>query len=415
MENILSLSTPNSRQQIAEKIAQIAACLAIAFIPYSIALYHVASAIAIVGLLFSDNVKDKLIWALRHPIVQAGLLFFGFCLLYSVLSPVPFATAKNGLHRYSKLLYLIPLLPPFREARWQRYALNVFLISIGITVFITYLKYFGLSHIGNPEFDTYKLNHIETSYLVAFATFVLMHRTIESGFSKLYAALTTMFFFQLFFINMGNTGYLIFFVLLNLFVWQKYGFKLLLGAILITPMLFWGLQLLSPNFSLRAAKVYQDSTAAFAHQNDVSSSAIRIEFLRNGTEIVKERPFGIGFGTFVTTYAARFPDSYSANRFGHPHNEYLYIAMQISLVGLALFLFWCWKVLQTSFNLPLENRMLTQGLLVTFMVGALVECVYTRTQTGFAYIFLLAALSGSFTKKLNNTENHNDNFSSSKI
>jgi len=120
-----------------------------------------------------------------------------------------------------------------------------------------------------------------------------------------------------------------------------------------------------------------------------SSSGLRIEFYRNTLEIIAEHPVaGVGTGGFPAAYAARVrgTDMLATH---NPHNEYLHIAAQLGLIGLAamvLMLVVQWRVAR---RLPsaLESG-LARGLVLAMTLGCLFNSMLLDHAEGLFYAWL---------------------------
>ena len=129
----------------------------------------------------------------------------------------------GALHKYLKLGYFILILPLCMDREWRERAISAFLLAITITVVLSYLLqythlYLGKTH--SPQFIFH--SHIETSYFVAFSTYVLVHRALHGQHYRwLCWLLAAIFTFHEFFINDGRTGWVVYFGLVILFFIQQ--------------------------------------------------------------------------------------------------------------------------------------------------------------------------------------------------
>jgi O-antigen ligase len=131
-----------------------------------------------------------------------------------------------------------------------------------------------------------------------------------------------------------------------------------------------------------------------------TSTGLRLEFYRNTVAIIRDHPLlGVGTGGLPKAYADRVRGS-GANEARHPHNEYLHIAAQIGLPGLAVLLWlfvlqWC---VAPRLDSPLE-RHLARALVLTIATGCLFNSFLLDHTEGLLYAWLTAVLYGGLQSR----------------
>jgi O-antigen ligase len=124
-----------------------------------------------------------------------------------------------------------------------------------------------------------------------------------------------------------------------------------------------------------------------------TSTGLRLEFYRNTLAIIREHPLlGVGTGGFPKAYADRVQAA-EADLTRNPHNEYLHIAAQTGLAGLAalLWLFLLQWITAPRLTEPLE-RHLARALVLTIAVGCVFNSFLLDHTEGLMYAWLTALL-----------------------
>jgi len=129
------------------------------------------------------------------------------------------------------------------------------------------------------------------------------------------------------------------------------------------------------------------------------SNRQRIELWNKSIDIIKDYPvFGIGIGQFESMH-----DKYNFSkeaRFGHPHNDFLNVAVNSGLIGLVSFLI-IWVIFFKNilkryyYSLNKENLILNLKLgsafaVSGFLIAGLFQCFYTDLETGILWWFFTA-------------------------
>src|SRR5262249_11400520 len=129
-----------------------------------------------------------------------------------------------------------------------------------------------------------------------------------------------------------------------------------------------------------------------------SSVGMRLSFLYESVRLIKEKPF-FGHGTAVFPHVYKPPympkfiyEDLKKEVLRDPHNTYANVTLQIGLLGLIVFLGWLFTHFLESRNLPLIEKRLVQGLILTFIIGSNFEDGLLRTRICTFYITILLIL-----------------------
>lgn len=370
-------------------------------IPLSIAATNIAVGLAILLLLaefFLLSIDYKKNWHIlrAHPVVWLALALFSFMLLAMFYSPVTFAEMGKMLLKYRELL-LIPLfILLINNAKSRQLGLYAFLGGMGLTLILSYLIMWTGWEIGKGTVENpfvFK-NHITQGILMSLAAYFLAIQSLQQpqwrGL-RIIAILLAMY--NIIFMTQGRTGYLVLASLMLLLIYQLYHWRGFIIGIIAISILSTISYTYSDHVKTRINKIFENVTAYEQGQSE-TSIGLRIEFYKNSLQLIAKHPFlGTGTGSFHQTYTT-FATSQNMLTTDNPHNEYLMIAIQWGLIGLSLFislLYWAW---QQANRLSIEKKWMTQGLVITIVVGCLVNSLLLDFTEGHAFVFLLSVFLG---------------------
>jgi O-antigen ligase len=210
--------------------------------------------------------------------------------------------------------------------------------------------------------------------LVAFAAyaFALYARAQTDKFRRwCLVALALIAAHNVVFVVFGRTGYLVIAALFVYFFVVTFGRRGLLLITFIATATFVAAYTTSSTFQQRIdVSVQQFQNWQPGKPSDTSVGS-RLEWYSNSLKIVAGRPlFGAGTGSFAEAYAAAVrgtPMSETTN----PHNEYLLIAIQIGLVGLACLIYLFYAEWRLAARLAPLYRDLARGLVLMMVIGCM--------------------------------------------
>ncbi len=313
-------------------------------------------------------------------------ILFSSYILFSSLVIAPFKHGSAYLLENYLLYFLIFILTSNLKIRkeWIYY----WLISAFISSIVGFFQYLGPRHyvvstFGNPNFFA---GHILMPMCIGFSLLFsndfkdeqkfltlifLIFGTITLTFTKSRAAITGLLF-----------GFATVFFILNKekkIKWVGY------------LILFFTLLLLSPI-------IYREFIAN-----------IRYYIWAGTINLIKHRPFtGWGFGQFIFYYfyfrkREYFLQPEATPITNHAHNEYLEICSELGVIGLLLFLFFIYLIINKYFkkNSKIENRIIAgfAGGIVAVMVDNIFSTNLRNPSTAMYFWFLLGVLNNPNNKK----------------
>ncbi len=364
-------------------------------IPVSVALDNILISLIAVLWLLSGGWRDKAAAIRQNPVAIAALLLFGLLAVGTLYND-----GNSGvLFKYIDLLLIPVFLTLFQDATTRRRALLVFCAAAVASVIVSHLAYMNLlAHSSllpreqiNPNGFKASITH---SLIVAFAAylFALLARSERNKKLRMsYIALALFEAHNVVFMTWGRTGYLVLAILFLYFFVVSFGRRGLILITVIAAATFSTAYITSTSFQQRMNDFARQLMLWKPGEPSRDSVGERLEFYTNSLQIIRQQPLlGSGTGSFPEVYA-RAVAGRSMLATVNPHNEYLLIAVQIGLVGLAslIYLF----VRQWRYAGELKEpfyRDLARGLVLTFVVGCAFNSLLLDHTEGLLFAWLSA-------------------------
>lgn len=347
--------------------------------------------------LLRGELRIKISQMLLEPVTRAILLFVGVFVVASFYSTAPWSDIRIALGKMSKWLYLPFLVCALQPSKHRRWVLNAFLGSMMLTLFLAMLKIYGGISLWSVRFTdacVFK-DHIFTNLMMSFAAFLLAHKALHTSHAWMRAGfllLCTTSIYYVLFMSEGRSGYVILALLWVFFSIQtqkgKYramGITSLIVLLIVAGLYFSNfqrrlLQMAHTASMVNMTKTYEDRSI---HQ--------RLSYIENTVALFKIHPWlGFGTGSFKTAY-----EQYALNRTwpmtANPHNEYLNIAVQCGVLGLAALLWLFYVLYKSTQALKMPEYYYAQGLLGIMVVGCMGNAWLMDFTSGYFFIVLLAA------------------------
>lgn len=329
-----------------------------------------------------------------NPVALGSLALYVLFVLGLSYSTAPLPEAVRALMKYRELL-LIPLyISVMQDPKWQRLGYYGFLgVMMGVIV-LSYGQYLGWlpSRGSGQEYTVFK-GSIAGAIFLAFTVFAFAHEWLcaQRRWRWWWGICFVAGTHNLFFMYPGRTGYLVFFALMGLLLFQLARWRGLLLASLGVCLIATGLFFTSTPFTQRLLEVHSD-IEQFRQGQTATAVGERLVYYRYTAELVARHPLlGTGTGSFAHEYA-RLATEKQMPATGNPHNEYLLVMTQLGGVGL-LGLLGLWGLQwRLSGRLDPKARQIAQGVLVTMAVGCLFNSLLLDTSEGHFYAFMTAVL-----------------------
>lgn len=376
------------------RLSQIFAIGTAFMLPISTAGLMILFSATVLCSLLAGNWHEKYLILRYNPMALMFIIFFALFLIGLSYTSAPMTVGLHTVIKYSKFLLGFFLFSTFRHEKTANFAFFAFLLAATLTLIFSFIKFFSHWDILNRfAFDSgvFK-DHIFTGFLLAFASycFAIFAFSIKNAWRWLFVVLFFAAAFNVLFINLSRSGYVVLFGLLLLLAWQQFAWKGLLVGLLISFFLCSSLLFLPANFKERF-NLAQSEITQFKHGNFTTSIGLRLEFYHNSFRLFKEHPWiGTGTGSFTQDYLTVVKNKQFATQ--NPHNEYLNIAVQFGLIGIIILLGLFFVHAWTSFRLQGLHQYFAQAVLVSIGIGSLFNSWLMDVTQGCFYVFFTALL-----------------------
>lgn len=381
------------------KLAIVAAFLAGVGIPVSLALENIAAGLIVLAALLTPALWRQLPAISRKPFVLACLAFYGLFVLGALWSPEPlerivWMLTKLRAYLCAPLIFAVFLLLPARRAFFWGQTLGT-LASL--------LLSFAMAAIGKPfwqgvpgDWAVFHSHAYHNYYLalLAFGLLVLLVTGELAGRWKLAAwtviALCTVN--ALFFVH-GRTGQAVFLLLLALVpvLWRwKLGLGVALFGLLVgLPSLY----LASSSLRAGVIKAKIEVSQFIENPRQGTSVGVRLNFYRSALQLIAEKPFfGHGTGSVTSEYQKLAQQDQSAVATSNPHNDYLWIAVELGLAGAITLLGMLVAMVIQARHCAQPERWLCIGFALSMAISTLANSFFMDNITGLGFVLTTCAL-----------------------
>jgi hypothetical protein len=258
---------------------------------------------ALLAWLFSGGLLVRWMILRNNTFVHATILMFFLFVLGSFYSSGTLEDILYQLHKYGKILFILPAITLVQDEKWKKIGINIFCISMLITLFLSIVSSiwpltFVKGSSGGPSGNHYVFrDHIAQNLMMSFFVLIMFVRAMLSENNKIkfiYIMVGMIAIFDILFLVLGRTGYvsLALNLLVFLFFLKKWKEKILALSI------FFVIIVMALQYSSGLNSRINIAVDEFKnhHSSDLSSVGQRMEFLKKSIELIKERPL-TGFGT----------------------------------------------------------------------------------------------------------------------
>lgn len=368
------------------------------FIPLSPTIKSVFLVASLTFILCTPYYNKHLITAFSTLWARAALLFFAFVLLACLWSPASYSIQGSAIGKYCKLLYLPVLALAFIEPRVRSLSVHSYLLVMVITCVISILKFYG--YIASTEPGEVVYNYIITGFMMSLSTYLAAYyMTKAKGWPRLaYLAIVLLTSYQVFFVNRGRTGYIVYFVLISLLFMQTFSIKKALLSILGVLGLIGLIYTQSNTMQMRVHDLMSD--VKYLQQDQKNTSlGYRIQFHDFARSLFNAHPIiGVGTGGYKYYFVKDNPVPSWGTGTSDPHGQYWMILSELGLVGLALFVIFLGSLLLSSLQLK-ESRPILLGVLTSFCLGSFSDSLFCYSTIGYLLVVFSALSFGELLQK----------------
>ncbi len=383
--------------QQAGRFCIIATCF---FIPLSTSFMGLFAALSVLFWLLSGDLKKFPDLLTTSPAIQASSLLFLLFLIGMFYSPAGWEEIIDNLKKYRELVY-IPLVISLMNGhpRDRRRAVIAFAAGCITLLLVSYGMSAGL--LPTDRYGNSLVYHITHNFFMAILAFGAAHALCETGERKgrlFWAAVLAATVINILYFAPGRTGMITFLFLILLFIRQRASWKTGLLSLVLFALAVGGVFATSPSFSgrMQAAiteiRTYRPGMAR-------TSMGQRLDWWYDSWQLIRQEPiFGHGTGSFALTHDELIRKA-RVKPTDNPHNEYLFIGVQLGLVGMAAFLGLFIAQWYSSLHMQGVERWLLQGVIFSMALGCLANSFLFDSHQGHYFAFLSGVLLSSPEKR----------------
>jgi lipopolysaccharide cholinephosphotransferase len=371
-------------------------------LPISKSGEEISLIMAITPLIILPEYRKRIGEVLREPWCKLLIIFCLFFIISCLWSPATTQEKIIVLRKYMKFLYLPVLVVAFRVTQAQKLALNAFISAMLIICIISIAKHheYLLSFFLDPDPGTIFLNHIITGIMMAMAAYLAAYFFIQEESRRRYVWMVLWFLFsyQIFFVNTGRTGYIIYICLSAIFMIQFYSWKQLIIGVLCSSTLLSVIFFNSPIMRAGLLELTQ-SVQNYQHQKD-TSLGFRLQFHQYARSIYNEhRIFGIGSAGLSHDFKEKKPIPSFLTSLFHPHNQYWLILAEQGLLGFIAYIAFLGMSFKHSIQSP-SIRPISYAIYTIISVVSLSASIFFYGSPAFFYISMMALCLSESDKQI---------------
>lgn len=341
----------------------------------------------------------------QSPLAAVATILTLLFLVGMLYSPAGWEEILSVFKKYRELLFIPAVLSLMLDESGKNRdtAVSAFFAGCIILMIISYAMALGI--LPSVRYGSSITYHITHSFFMAILAFWTLHRVTDvKRYKVAWALLLAAVIGNIIYIAPGRTGMITLFALAVLFIWQRFSWqKKLIGLLVFT--LFTTLAIYSSeNIRTRINDGLND-IRTYQHGISRSSLGMRFDWWYDCLLLVREKPvFGHGTGSFTTEHNRLIQETLIEPT-DNPHNEYLFIAVQLGIIGLLAFLGLFVAGWLDARKQPPDRRWLAQGVIISMMTGCLANSFLFDSHQGHYFAILVALLC---IPPLNRSEVHEE-------
>lgn len=391
-----SSATGSPRSVRALDIARVAAIVAAVAIPVSTAIVSTACGVLLLATLLSGRMHRVLGRAFRQPMGLAIIVFFVVVAFGMLHGPASWQERLESFWSWRKLLYAYLLLGLFDGLAWKKRFVWSIALACLAGVVASFVAFAGwIPSKPNNEIGVLFQNH--TTQGLFFSVGIICSAQlalVTKGPWRVAMWITVVLLvLNILFVSPGRSAYLVVAAIPIVLGLQRLGWRRVPAVAAVVAILGLAAYQFSSMVRERVDLAWQEVTT-----HDTSSTLTSVGFravvYRHTAELVAKHPLaGYGTGSFRRVYTDHVRERYTDWRgegTADPHNQYLLIAMETGLIGVAAFA----GILVTALR-SARTRSVWAWVGVTVLVGWLLTSLFNSHFRTFAEGHLVAFLLGA--------------------
>jgi O-antigen ligase len=374
--------------------------------PLTVAL-EIALAVMFIG---SAELRSRFAAVCRQPMVIGLFAFYLMLAIAVTYSVTPLLEAAAQLSGWRKLLLLPAAAAVFDDSSSKLRMALLMVIATTVSALISYGSIIpGIAFTKAGQFPgTIVRNHATQGMLFAVGAFtaaaLALLIPLERRQRILLGAAAALLVSNIAFVTFGRSGYVVLVacaIALAWFAFARPGMRQR-WTIVAMVVVAIGVLLASPKVHQRVDLAVKEMDGAVTELNDSSkkqeyaSMGVRVHYWKNTLEMIQERPLlGVGTNGFEPAYRQHVAGrpGWAGSVIHDPHNQFMKIAAEQGLIGLAIFLAF---LAATVFMQRPDSvyRLLGLGVLFAWCTTSLANSHFSTFSEGsFIFLWLGAMLS----------------------
>ena len=411
--NIQQAATPHLHFDRAAKALLVAA---IFFVPISTALTNIFASLMLLSWLLAGGFRN------RYESIQGNWLAYsaaGLFALFCIGSTYSTSSSDDilfQLHKYAKLLIIIPAITLLQDKGMRDRALTAFVAAMLITLALSLISVVwplsfvkGTSGGATGNHFVFR-DHIAQSLMMSFFTLIMLIKGYHEKvlFKRIiFFSIGLLSTFDILFFVLGRTGYvsLALNFLVFFFICLSNLKERVITALIALIIIFLTINF-SDGFNSRIHKAVEELES---HSTSASSSVgQRVEFVRKTFDLMREKPImGYGTGSHQKEYCrvGQTPE-WCAGHALHPHNQFLSFGLQFGAIGILAYLMFIGACIRQSMYQSAEFRILGMGMVATLIVDSFFHAPLFLVAEAAFFILLLPVFLAQNSSSKSSSAHH---------
>lgn len=386
---------PTVRERAMQQVCGWSAVLLVFSAPVSRALFAFAGLLFLIGWVGEGRFRQKLALMRSLPVTAPLLLLVSVILAGAAFSSAPTQDVVNNLKVYSKLLLVLMLVNTLQVFVWRQRAWHAFVLAMALVLLSTYanvwvdLPWSRTSNQGLGADHSVFVEYVSQSVMTAVFLALCIQRALASGPGSarlVWVALAVAAVVSVVFLLQGRSGLVAISVVLIVMAasYTPRSLRWQVAAGLVALMIV--LVISSPLMLQRVMKAYEE--VAQHEPFDQTSLGLRMDMWRLAFDQFLANPlWGTGSGSYHRIAAQYF--GHCEYTCIHPHQQYLFFAMEYGVTGLVAFLWLLWRLVVTARTSLQPERAVLFALVAVIAVDSLFNVpLWYRAQSYFFYVML---------------------------
>lgn len=332
--------------------------------------------------------------AWRHPVGMASMALFGSVLLAALWSPATPEAVGGQLARNASLLLLPLFAVVVQDGNWARRCLLAFSAAMVVTLMLSFAHALW-AQVGAGAWPLpYKgggdaIFHVHITHNVLMSVAVLVWlgqscagRSLRPAGRVGLAVLAALGVFNILWMVPGRTGYATLLAGLPVLVFvccpRRWLVHSLVAIVAVSASAIWMSDTLQGRLDRTWREIQAFEGANSVQRGDVNLADHRLAIWREAWKVVEQRPLaGHGTGSYRSVFCASAQPSdmclYGGGK--HPHNQWLFTAIEAGMLGVACYAAWVAALGYAFWRRRADGAMgaIGPGLWMVWMVYGLVD------------------------------------------